>query len=71
MIAKVDVAVNSFAVDGVEITRSSQNTHVGVVRSVVDGNSHHIVASYDSTRPLLLLLSFSWLAAYPFFPSFI
>ena len=62
MIAKVDVAVNSIAVDGVEITPSSQATHVGVVRSVVDGNSHHIVARLAAHRGAMYGLQYAGLA---------
>ena len=50
MMARVDCAVNTIAVDGAQIIPSSQATHVGVVRSVVGGNSHHIVARLAAHR---------------------
>ena len=62
MMVKVDVAVNSIFVDGAQITPSSQATHVGVVRSVVDGNSHHIVARLAAHRGAMYGLQYAGLA---------
>ena len=62
MMVKVDVAVNSIFVDGAKITPSSQATHVGVVRSVVDGNSHHIVARLAAHRGAMYGLQYAGLA---------
>jgi hypothetical protein len=62
MMAKVDVAVNSIAVDGAQITPSSQATHVGVVRSLVDDNCHHIVARLAAHRGAMYGLQYAGLA---------
>ena len=47
--SKVELAVTTISVDGVNISPSSQATHVGVVRSV-DGNSSHISARLAAHR---------------------
>jgi hypothetical protein len=62
MMAKVDLAVNPIFVDGAEITPSAQAAHVGVVRSVVDGNSPHIVARLAAHRGAMYGLQYAGMA---------
>ena len=62
MLAKVDLAVTTITIDGEVITPSSEATHVGVVRSVVDGNCPNIVARLSAHRRAMYGLQFAGLA---------
>ena len=57
MMAKVNLAVTPIIVDDAEISPSAQAAHVGVVRSVVDGNSPHIVPRLAAHRGAMFVWS--------------